>query len=198
MLANGITAVKTALLHLQNSDGAAIFTLATEIFTGFPHADLISHDSPVEKEPLVATYFYGKDLAGVGHKDLLRREDVPGVPIVRRDEDSLADMIVNCDVYVLAKKTDELVGTAAWEGYVEQVLRIVRTHSEIIGPRDTIITWDLDTFDIPGEYIFPQDRRLFLGIVKTLLTGRFVDAPLDGGRITEIVPYLDDFMPVMP
>ena len=129
---------------------------------------------------------------------MIRRADVPGVPIIRRDEESLADLAVNCDISVLAAENDELTGGAVWEGYVEQILRIVCTHPEIIGPRDTIIGWDLDNFDIPGEFIFPKDRHLFLGIIKTILTGKLVAVPLDAGRILDIVPHDGEFTPAGP
>ena len=198
MLANAITAVKTALLELENSDGAAIFTLTKEIHSGWPHVNLVMENPPVEKVPLLAAYFYGRNVSGRGYKDLIRREDVPGVPIIRRDEDSLADIELNCDIFVLAKINDEIVGTAAWVGYVEQIMRIVRIHPEIIGPRDTIIGWDLDNFDIPGEFIFPKDRRLFLGVIKTILTGKLTAEPLVAGRVLDIVPHDDEFTPVGP
>jgi len=198
MLANAITAVKTALLELEDSDGAAIFAAADDIYTGWPHPNLVTEDSPAEKLPLLAAYFYGRNASGRGYEDLIRRADVPGVPIIRRDETSLADLEVNCDIFVLAKINDELTGTAAWEGYVEQIMRIVRTHPEIIGPRDTIIGWDFENFDLPGEFIFPKDRRLFLGVINTILTGKLVAVPLDAGRILDIVPHDGEFTPVGP
>jgi len=198
MLANAITAVKTALLELQDSDGAAIFAAVTDIYTGWPHPNLVTEDSPAEKLPLLAAYFYGRNASGRGYEDLIRRADVPGVPIIRRDETSLADLEVNCDIFVLAKINDELTGTAAWDGYVEQIMRIVRTHPEIIGPRDTIIDWDFENFDIPGEFIFPKDRRLFLGVINTILTGKLVAVPLDAGRILDVVPHDGEFTPVGP
>ena len=198
MLIDAITAVKTALLELEDSDDAAIFADPKEIFTGWPHANLITHDSPAEKEPLLAAYFYGRNVSGRGHEDLIRRGDIPGPPIRRRDEDSLADIVLNCDISVLAATNDELTGVAGWVGYVEQLMRIVRTNPEIIGPCDTIIGWDLDNFDIPGEFIFPKDRHLFLGIIKTILTGRLVAEPLIAGRVLDIVPHDDEFTPVGP
>jgi hypothetical protein len=199
MLADAITAVKTALLGLEDTTDTAIFTAATEIFTGYPHPDLIKHDSPGANEPIVATYFYGRSLLGRGYEDLIRRRDVVvGVQDYRRDESSLADLEVNCEVHILAATTDELVGTAAWTGYVEQILLIVRTHPEIAGPRDTIIGWDLDTFDIPGEVTFAEDRRVSLAIVKTILTGRLVGEPVYAARIFDIVPHDDEFTPAGP
>jgi len=198
MLANAITAVKTALLELVDYDGAAIFAATDEVYTGWPHMNLITEDAPAVKEPLLAAYFYGRDVSGRGYADHIRREDVAGPPIRRRDEDSLAELEVNCDVFVLAKENDEIVGTAAWEGYVEQLVRIVRTHPEIIGPRNTIIGWDVDNFDIPGEFTFPKDRRLFLALVKTILTGKLMAAPVIAGRVLDIVPHDDEFTPVGP
>lgn len=197
MLTNAIIGVKTALLHLEDTTDTAIFTAADEIFTGYPHADLITHDSPTVDGPILAAYFYGKSLKGRGYEDLLRREDViVALQDYRRDVESLLDAEVNCEIYVLAATGNELVGTAAWDGYVEQIMRIVRTHAEIIGPSETIIGWDLDTFDIPGEFILPQDRRISLAIVKTILTGKLVAAYRDAARILDLVPHDDEFTPV--
>ena len=56
----------------------------------------------------------------------------------------------------------------------------------------------MDNFDIPGEFIFPKDRHLFLGTIKTILTGKLVAVPLDAGRILDIVPHEDKFTPVGP
>ncbi|GAF85356.1 unnamed protein product, partial [marine sediment metagenome] len=169
-----------------------------EIFTGFPNPDLFLHDAPAEKVPIVAVYFYGKNTDSLGYEELIRREDVGVAPVVRRDITSLANLEVNCDIYVLAAKKYEVIGTAAWEAYVEQIMRIVCTHSEIINTQDTIITWELGNFDIPGEVMYAQDRRLSLGIIETLLTGKLVVPPPVAGQITEIVPHLDDFTPVPP
>jgi len=198
MLANAITAVKTALLELVDYDGAVIFADAKNIVNGWPHPNLITESTPGIKEPLVSAYFYGRDVSGRGYADHIRREDVAGPPIRRRDEDSLAELEVNCDIYVLARENDELHGTADWEGYVEQILRIVCTHPEIIGPRDTIISWDVDNFDIPGEFTFPKNRNVFLALIKTILTGKLMAEPVIAGRVLDIVPHDDEFTPVGP
>ena len=199
MLTKAITAVRTALTELRDVDGVAIFGEETEIFTGYPNPDLFLHDAPLERKPIVAVYFYGKSLMGRGYEDFLERDDVvkDGVDY-KRDVTSLADLEVNCDIYVMAAMKYEVIGTGSWQAYVEQIMRIVRTHPEIIGESNSVITWDLGNFDIPGEVLYVKDRRLSLGIIETLLTGKLVSLPVDAAPITDVVPYLDDFTPVKP
>jgi hypothetical protein len=205
MITDAIVGVKTVIAGgLKDSDGDLIFGDEEDILTGYPHPELIQPELPTPKHPVVAVFVRGQAAEGLGHRDLLLREDVVvGDVVHRRDLYSLAALKLSCEVHILAATTDELVGTRtpAWPGYVEQTLVLVRTHPLLLGPGNTEISWDLagDVLSIPGDVSYAADRRLYLAIVKTELAGRLVPSSAeDGAPIEELYPHDGDFEPSGP
>ena len=207
MITKGILGVKTALVaDLVKADGStAIFTDISDIDTGYPHPDLISKNPPTVDNPLVAVYYYGMAGASLGMKAHRDRSDVTvGGDDLRRDSYTGAELMTAAEVHILAKTADELVGTATWDGYVEQVLKSVIRHPSIIGPdvgeNKTIIKWYLEgeVFSIPGITDVTDTLRVFLGIVKTQLAGYIVADDVDAAQITELYPHDGEFDPDDP
>jgi hypothetical protein len=206
VITKAIVGVKTALLDLEDQDSTSIFSTADQIFTGYPHPDLIRPDMPTVNEPIVAVYFAGRNAGGLGCREFLIREDTTvGGEEYRRDSFFVSQIDVGCDIHVLAATMDELVGTSspAWNGYVEQVITIVRSHAGIVGPQDTQIRWDLaseDMFEIPGAVDYAEDRRVFLAIVRAVLYAKVLEpvGAEDYAPIEEFYPHDGEFSPTYP
>jgi hypothetical protein len=196
-----IAAVKEALLGLKDQAGAAIFADPANIYTGYPHPDLIKPTLPEVNRPLVCVYFKGDSARGIGYHELLSRDDdAVGAEEHRRDTYAVGELNVSCDIYVMAATALELTGGETWVGYVEQILLLVRAHAVIVGPENTAILWDIRSFDMPGMVsVEAQDRRLFLALIRTALEGKLVPAaPVDGAQIDELYPHDGDYAPVGP
>ncbi|MGD8720075.1 MAG: hypothetical protein PVH29_14805 [Candidatus Zixiibacteriota bacterium] len=206
MITKAIIGVKTALLDLEDQDGTSVFSTADQIYTGYPHPDLIRPDMPTIKNPVVAVYFKGKDASGLGFQEFLIREDATvEMEEYRRDRFFVTQIDMTCDVHILAGTMDEIVGTASpsWNGYVQQVITIVRSHAGIVGLQDTQIRWDLaseDIFEIPGAVDYAADRRAFLGIVRSVLYGKVLEpvGAKDYAPIEELNPHDGEFTPTYP
>lgn len=206
MITKAIVGVKTALLDLEDQDSTSIFATADQIFTGYPHPDLIRPGIPTENEPIVAVYFKGENASGLGFQEFLIREDTTvEMEEYRRDRFFVTQIDMTCDVHILAATMDELVGTSspAWNGYVEQAITIVRARAGIVGSQDTQIRWDLaseDMFEIPGAVDYAADRRVFLGIVRSVLYGKVLEpvGAKDYAPIEELYPHDGEFTPTYP
>lgn len=203
MITYAIMGAKTALLGLKNTGGVAIFAAAADIYTGFPNPDMVAQAPPTTSKPIVAIHFHGDVVHGLGYRQFFERAATGGAGHTQ-DRFAEADVTMKADIYVLAAEMMELVGRDSdkWAGYVEQILLLVRSHPLIVGPavtgftEDTVIKWDVMTFDIPGTVLDAQERRLSLAVINTTLEGPLMSAPVDGAKVLLLKPHDGKFTPV--
>jgi hypothetical protein len=218
MLTKSIIAAKTALTGsgrgsypqgLVTLAGVRIFTAPEQIVTGYPHPDLIRQSPPPAGAPIVALYVRARRGDGLGRREHLLREDVvvAGPNTRKWDTYAYGELVLDGEIHILANSEDEVIGTAAAKGYIEQVLVIVRDHPDILGEQvgalatsHAQIRWDWADipYEIPGAVTYAQDRRLYLGIVKTTFMGKLVGVTEVAAEVDRLHPYGDDFSPVFP
>lgn len=193
MIKTAIKMVKRTIQeNLVDVDGSTIFSATKEIITGNPPANLLKTNPPEAKNPVVAAVFRGTGGGGVGWRRWVRRYDEEeGTPTEyhRKDEFAAALLNVSCNIFVLTVDQKELLGTDAWNGYLEQILLMVRKYPGFVGPSDTEITWDLagEFFEIAEVSLAEKDKLnyYYVGLVKTELRGYLLDITEDAAEVED-------------
>ena len=198
MITRAVSAIKTALLDLRDTAGAAIYTDDRDILTGFPDPSQFRKDLPLANHPLVVVHLASLTGQGMGNKEYLAQTQVlVGTEHHDYTEEALGDLVMQVEIHILAKTMDELTGDLTrypnFRGYIDQVLAIVRKYPEIVGDNHTQIFWDWgegDLFIPPGSDSSLLQRLVFGTAVKTVVWGKFVPtATIDAASVTTLDVY---------